>query len=301
MISIKARMIATMALTLSLVAMAFGQQAATPAPSARPEDRGEVATFAQQATTPAPQASPAVAPAASGPAFVEEKGFKTKIIEVKYRDPVSLYRVVNTLGSGFKGAAINPNPDFKTLTIRDFPENIAVIEEAIKRLDTPEAASPDIEFHVQVLIASNAAAASSEHPTELNDVIKQLQATLAYKNYSLMTSSILRAKEGRGVENSGVAESKLFNVESSHTNPIFYAYRLDPIGIDSSAGAAKVQTGNFAFNMRVPLNLNNSIQYENVGFRTPVSVREGEKVVVGTTTMGDKGLIVVLSARVIKP
>jgi hypothetical protein len=54
----------------------------------------------------------------------------------------------------------------------------------------------------------------------------------------------------------------------------------------------------------VPLNVGNGgggpqIQYQNVGFRTPVSVREGERVVVGTTTMGDKGLIVVLSARVL--
>ncbi|HKP86967.1 MAG TPA: hypothetical protein VJZ26_12770 [Blastocatellia bacterium] len=277
MFSIKTRMTAAIALALLLAPAGFGQERAAQTPQ------------------------PAVAPsAARSPEFVEEKGFKTKIIEVKYRDPDSLYRVVKTLGSGFKGAAISTDSNFKTMTVRDFPENIAVIEEAIKRLDAPEAPRPDIELHVHVLIASNAAGVTGDRPAELNDVIKQLQATLAYKNYSLMTSSILRAKEGRGVENSGVAESKLFNVESSPTNPTFYSYRLDPITIDSSPGTGKVQTGNFSFNMRVPLNLNTSIQYENVGFRTPVSVREGEKVVVGTTTMGDKGLIVVLSARIIR-
>jgi hypothetical protein len=272
----KTKMITTMAFTLLLVATSFGQQATTP--------------------------QPALAPSAKGPEYVEEKGFKTKIIEVKYRNPDVLYRVIRALGSGFKGATINSDGDFKTLTIRDFPENIAVMEEAIKRLDTPEPSRPNIEFHVHVLIASNGATGLAEHPAELNDVIKQLQSTLTYKNYNLMTSSVQRAREGRqGVENSGVAESKLFNVEAPQGQPIFYSYVIDPVTIESgAAGDNRVQIPRFSFNMRIPLNLGNSIQYENVGFKTPVSVREGEKVVVGTTTMGDKGLIVVLTARVIK-
>jgi hypothetical protein len=48
------------------------------------------------------------------------------------------------------------------------------------------------------------------------------------------------------------------------------------------------------------VNSGGEIQYEHIGFNTPVSVREGEKVVVGTTSMGDKGLIVVLSAKVLR-
>lgn len=286
----KTKFTATVSFMLLLVSAAFSQPAITP----------RAAEFSQQESARAPQATPTPPP--RGPDYVEEKGFKTKILEVKYRDPESLLRVIYHLGSGFKGAGINANTDFKTLTIRDFPENIAVMEEAVKRLDTPEAARPNIEFHVHVLIASNSSMASTERPAELNDVIKQLQGTLAYKNYALMTSSIQRAKEGRqGIESSGVAESKLFNVETPSGNPIFYSYSLDPVTIEvGTNGDARVQIPKFSFNMRIPLSLGNSVQYENVGFRTPVSVREGEKVVVGTTTMGDKGLIVVLSARVIK-
>lgn len=286
----KTKFTATIILALLLVPAAFGQQpATTPA-----------AAYSQQEPGRAPQPTPAAAP--RGPEYVEEKGFKTKIIEVKYRDANSLSRVIYHLGSGFRGALVNANSGFKTITVRDFPENIAVIEEAIKRLDTPEAARPDIELHIHVLIASNSPTVSNERPAELNDVIKQLQGALAYKNYALMTSSIQRAKEGgQGVESSGVAESKLFNVDTPQGNPIFYSYGLDPVTIEvGAAGDTRVQIPKFYFNMRIPLSLGNSVQYESVGFRTPVSVREGEKVVVGTTTMGDKGLIVVLSAKVIR-
>ena len=276
MSTINIRMVACVIFTLMLVTAALAQQ---------PE------------TTPTPPASE--------PQYVQEKGFKTKIIEVKYRDPRSLYSVISNLGSGVRGAVINPNSDFKTLTVRDFPENIAVIEEAVKRLDTPESVRPDIELHVHILIASNSPIASNEHPSELNDVIKQLQATLAYKNYSLMASVIQHAKEsGRISENSGVAEPKLFNVDIPPGNPIFYQYRLDSISVRADAGGqTQIVIPNFNFSMRIPLNVNDAehpkIQYQNVGFSTPVTVREGEKVVVGTTTMGDKGLIVVLSARVL--
>ena len=294
MFLVKSKMIAAIALTLALVSSAFGIQTTPPAPPrASTQDSSE-----QQTMTP----QPALAPAAKGAEFVEEKGFKTKIIEVKNRDPRSIYLAIRGLGSGFRGARIDADSNFNIVTIRDFPENIAVMEEAIKRLDTPQPSRPDVEIHVHVLIASNAATASSERPAELNDVIKQLQSTLAYKNYSLMTSAIQRTKEGRnGVNNKGVAESKLFNVEANQGNPIFYEYNLDPVTIETGApGETKVQIGSFSFSMRIPINLGSSIQYENVGFRTPVSVREGEKVVVGTTTMGDKGLIVVLTAKVIK-
>lgn len=280
MFSIRTKLAATIALTLSLATVAFGQQ--SPAQSS-------------QSSTAAPAAAKSVE-------YVEEKGFKTKIIEVKYRDPDALYRVVRTLGSGVKGAVITTDSNFKTMTIRDYPENIGVIEEAVKRLDTPEAARPDIVFHVHVLIASNAAGQAADRPAELSDVVKQLQGTLTYKNYSMMTSSMHRTKEGvAGVNNSGVAEGNQFNVESSPERPILYSYEMNSVSIDSTPGApSKVQIGNFIFNMRFPLNLGNSIQYQNIGFRTPVSVREGEKVVVGTTTMGDKGLIIVLLAKIIK-
>jgi hypothetical protein len=57
---------------------------------------------------------------------------------------------------------------------------------------------------------------------------------------------------------------------------------------------------NFDFSMRIPVNVGGDkpVQYQNVGFDRPVSVRQNEKVVIGTTTMGDKALIVVVTATV---
>ena len=136
---------------------------------------------------------------------------KSKLLEVKHRDPRSLLDVLKLLGS--PAGSISANSDFHTITVRDLPENIALIEDAIRRLDTPEPARPDMEFRIHVLIASSAPSGQEELPADLRDVVKQLQETLRYKSYAVMASAIHRTKEGgQGVYNKGVAESKLFSI-----------------------------------------------------------------------------------------
>jgi type II secretory pathway component GspD/PulD (secretin) len=142
------------------------------------------ASFAQQAASGAAQKP--------DDDFVTEKGFKSKVFEVKHRNVDSLAKVLQQLGTGFKGASISANSEFKTITVRDFPENLVTIEEAIKRLDTPAAPRPTIELHMHVLVASNASrnagGTTAQVPAELRDVLTQLRETLSYRNYELATS-----------------------------------------------------------------------------------------------------------------
>ena len=42
--------------------------------------------------------------------YVTEKNFKSKVFEIKSRDPNSLASVIKQLGSGFKGASIFTRP-----------------------------------------------------------------------------------------------------------------------------------------------------------------------------------------------
>src|SRR5919108_5371313 len=72
---------------------------------------------------------------AKSPDYVDFSGFKGKIFEIKHGDPRRIASIITPLGSGFKGATIQASRDPNFITVRDFPENIAVIEEAIKRLD----------------------------------------------------------------------------------------------------------------------------------------------------------------------
>src|SRR5437763_7220087 len=226
--------------------------------------------------------------------YVTSKMLQNRVFEIKNLDPVNLARVLSPLTSGFRGAVVSPNQEFHTITVRDFPENITAIEEAIRRFDTPEVSRPGIEFRVHMLVASNDESAANRYPAELSEVVKQLQSTLGYKNFTLMGSQIVRSREGRGDNyNKGVADLRMANDTAASKNPIFYSYDFNTISLDQSGGQTRVPVGDFNMDMKVPLTLgDNKIIYEQVGFRNPVLLREGEQVVVGTTSIADKSVVV---------
>lgn len=253
------------------------------------------ASFAQQATTPAPAAQK------SEPDFVSEKGFKSRIFEVKYRDPGSLATVLRQLGSGFKGASISANTEFKTLTVRDFPENLATMEEALTRLDTPASPRPNIELHMHVLIATNSSAyvpgPASQVPAELKDVMTQLRGTFNYGNYELATSVIQRLTETpRGLRGKGTAEISRSPAPAGGVI-LPYEYMINQVTLAStSTGAPIIQIGEFAFTT----GLTSTTMDNRTQVQTALNLRDGEKVVVGTATLGDRALIIVLTAKLVK-
>jgi len=247
-----------------------------------------VLTFALAPPAPAQQSSQARVEE-----FVTLSGFKGKVFEVKNREGRALVRALSPLGSGFKGATITYSDEFRTLTVRDFPENIAAIEEALKRLDTPQAPRSDMDLRMYILIASNIEGAKNPYPTELNDVVKQLQTTLAYKNYYLLTSSVQRVKEGAfQVQGEGIAEfTSPLVAEPTRGN---YAFSGNSISLSLSPdGQSIFQINDFTFSLTQGAT-------ERAHIRTGLTLRDGEKVVVGTSTLRDKGVIVVLIAKMIK-
>ena len=244
------------------------------------------ASFAQT-TTPSP--------AKSEPDFVTEKGFKSRVFEVKYRDAYSLSTVLKQLGSGFKGASISANSEFKTITVRDFPENLATMEEALKRLDTLAAPRPNIELHMYALIASdtsNPGRTTLQVPAELKDVLTQLRETLSYRNYELAVTVVQRLTEtSRGLQGAGTAEVSSVNAPSpSMLMP--YEYFINSVSLTQNAtGTPTVQISEFSF---VALT-----EKDRARVQTALNLRDGEKVVVGTATIRNRALIVVLTAKLV--
>ena len=231
------------------------------------------------------------APAAKERDYVSEKGFKGKVFEIKNREPFSLYQAIYTLGSGFKGATMSYSNQDKLIVVRDFPENIAAIEEAIKRLDVPQAKHPDIEIHIHFLLASNVEGGSNQLPVEIDDAVKQLRTTLTYKNYYLASSIVQRTQAaGRGIGGSGNVEigSPLFQ----NPTDIVYSVRADGIAINGSANAATIELKNFQFE------INSASGRPQI--RSDLTLREGEKVVVGTASLKDKALVLVVTAKILK-
>jgi len=247
-----------------------------------------VLAFASAATAQQPEPSPAQNQADSTP----QRVLKSRIFEVKYRDPNSLVNAMYQLGSGFKGSAMSANAEFKTITVRDFPENIANVEEALKRLDVPGAPRPNIELHMHVLVASNGGSTATEVPADLKDVLTQLRGTLNYRNYELAASIVQRLTETpRGLQGSGIAELPSTN-PGTPASSMPYEYFINNVSLlPNATGAASVQIAEFTFVTQ---------ERERARVQTALNLRDGEKVVVGTATLRNRALVIVLTAKLIK-
>lgn len=268
MFSYKLRIIAVLALALSLNSLAAAQENAAPQPSA-PQDSS-----------------------------INHTSFKNRVFEVKHRDPDALLPVLRLLTSGHKGAGVSANRAFKTITVRDFPENITSVEEALKRLDTPEASRPEIEFRMHVLIASNLAGGANQYPADLRDAIGQLQTTLNFKSYYLLTSIIQRAKDRADFAPNiinGEGDAQLSLPGENAPREYSYKYQANSLTLNtSSTGMTTVQLGSFRFR------LDGGDAGGRAVISSDVGVRDGEKVIVGTAGLKDKALILVMTARLIK-
>jgi len=230
--------------------------------------------------------------------YVTEKGFKSKVFTITNRDVNQLAAVLRPLLSGFKGATISANNEFKTITVRDFPENIATIEEAIKRLDMPTASRPNIELHMHVLVGFTSASyvvnPVAQIPAELKDVLAQLRGTLNYQNYELAASVVQRLTETpRGLRSTGTAQISNLQQPGAPSTALPYEYHINQLSlVQNAAGAPTIQIAEFSFTTMS--------ERERAQIQTALNLRDGEKVVVGTATIKDRALIVVLTAKVLK-
>jgi hypothetical protein len=232
------------------------------------------------------------------------KPLSVKLFEIRYRSPNSLRESVQALGSGYGNATIYANDNLKTLTVRDFPENIAAIEEALKRLDVPNQSPVSLEFQLHLIAASMGQPGKASLPKILEPVIEQLKSTLKFTSYSYVSSALNRVSDRGNVESSGVTGSLFpapFGLPNSADNPSFYQYKLSKVSLTQDAASKEsIQIEQFRFGVSVPVKIGlNQTQYRDIGINTPLSLREGEVAVVGTANIGgsDEAIIVVISVK----
>ncbi|HJV49089.1 MAG TPA: hypothetical protein VJ505_14815 [Holophagaceae bacterium] len=252
-------------------------------------------------TAPTPQATQ---PKEPDPDPSMLKTMKSKVFEVKHRSPLWLSNSVRALQSGVRGTFLNwtDNDGLKLISVRDFPENLAAIEEAVKRLDVPSAIQKamDVDLTLQVLVASKHPVPEGGLPEELQPIIKSLKGALAYRGYTLAASFVQRwdLSSGRMAQGKGQVEGSTLGLGAvQNPSRLLLEWEASPSpNLDQRmSGMPPLQISKFQF---VAIEEQSAGPSHNLAkIETSVNLKEGEKVVVGTTVVKDRGLIVVLSAR----
>lgn len=181
---------------------------------------------------------------------------------------------------------------------------------ATKQAETKEDET-NLETQLYLIVGTNQDVAESKLPASLDPIVRQMRATLPFKNYRLAATLINRVKNEARVELNWIGGPLTQPAgATSVVTPSFSYFKLRQIRlVRNSEGQPMVQLQGFNFGTRIPIQINSAIaasgavaptfNYETTGLSTDISMREAEPVIVGTLNVGPSGdaIILVVSAK----
>lgn len=217
------------------------------------------------------------------------QNYQRRIFQVKYADVRSLRHVLDIFGYG-----IQADPDLHVLAVSAPPDVITAIEDAIKRLDVPSAAAKDVDITVYLVLASQQAGAGDELPDGLPAVASQLKGIFAFKSFRMLDTVVLRTQPGNKAGASGI----LGAADAPKTR---YHLNVRPSAVTDDPNGRLIRLNDLSLALNVPVNSGSGqLTYMDAGINTEITVREGQKVVVGKSNLGtpDQALVLVVTAKV---
>jgi hypothetical protein len=177
-----------------------------------------------------------------------------------------------------------------------------------------QSSDPDdanLETQLYLIVGTNQDVDEPRLPALLDPVIKQLRASLPFKNYRLAATLINRVKNEGRLELSFIGGPLASQaVAASPTTPSFSQFKVRQVKLlRNSENQPVVQMLGFSFGARIPIQSPGGIaasgavtpvlNYENTGIATDISMRESEPVIVGTLNVGpsNDAIILVVSAK----
>ncbi len=248
-----------------------------------PPPKEAVAHEAQVATKPK-QPAPTPHPPAE---------MRTEIIKFNYLDAVTVHSLISNFRN--PGSRISNVMDrtAKSIVVTETPEIIEKMISIVKEFDVKPV---EIQFTVQ-LIQGMEAEGPGDESLKNDPVIRELRSILKYKSFSLLDGTIMRVIDGNE------ADTK-FGPKGE------YAIRLEPKYIKDGATEtiqAKIQLrkpewiSQRTTKQETKEETQSMQMYYNELIGTTLQLKVGEKTVVGVSKSdADKGLILILSAKVIK-
>jgi hypothetical protein len=222
----------------------------------------------------------------------------TKLVALQNVDPQAILGMVRMFG-----VESTANSQMKSMVISGSTEKVAAAEAAIKQLDV---APKNIDLTVYFVVGGDQAnLEGGAVPQDLRDVITQLKGTFTFKEYKMLDVLTLRTRAGASAETSGILNAftppkmSRFSLRNTTVSEDGATIRIDrmraglKIPVTRRDGGVDAKTG---------AKTQSSYEYIDSGIEQDVDVKEGQKVVVGRSSLQgpQQALFLILTAHVIQ-
>jgi hypothetical protein len=240
--------------------------------------------------------------AVAGPVFAEDpaaspaqeqrdgaKSLRQEIVKLRYVRAEDIRPLIQPyLGNGGYIQIANNMPT--VLSISALPENVEKVLTVIRELDIKPA---DVLFTVQLVLGSEADAATDAE-LQNDPIIKELRKLLRYKGYTVLDATLVRVINR---ENASVVLGPKAEFE--------FALRPDVAG-DPKAPMIKTEVRLRQIERHGWTKDKDGKDQPVINVTTPIestlNIKSGERTVVGVSKLdgGDKGLILIISAKIVE-
>ena len=190
---------------------------------------------------------------------------------------------------------------------------VCALSLSVQAQTTPDPADDaNLDTQLFLIVGTNQDVDDAKLPATLDTVVKQLRATMPFKNYRLAATLVNRVKNQGRLSLSWIG-GPLASPSGAATNvtPSFSQFNVREVKLIRNAeNQPVVQMLGFNFGARIPIQTATGavaangavapvVAYENTGVSTDISMRESEPVIVGTLNIGPSGdaIILVVSAK----
>jgi hypothetical protein len=232
----------------------------------------------------------------------------TKMVRVRGNAP----RLADLAKAG-RQVAVEGDSRLHAVIIHATPAEVAEIEKTIHELDTiddPNSGRKNVELIAYLIGGSmDAAGSNPDSGAELlAPVYKQLHAIFPYRSYQLVNTMLLRSGQEFPASTSGMLKS--FQNNPDFLQPGNYRLQYDSASTNED-GSGLIHLAKFRFDAKIPGltgvkskdggYMNTQYSMVEIGIETNVDLREGQKVVIGTSNVEPAGttLFLVVTARLL--
>jgi len=171
----------------------------------------------------------------------------------------------------------------------------------------------NLDTQLYLILATNRDVEDGRMPSTLEPVMKRLHDSLPFKHYTMAGTFLNRVRNTGRLDVSWVGGPFLVPASATTNNPSFSQFTAGVKLSTDESGREVVRMNDFRFGARVPIVTSRAavsnvstgeallpvINYEPIGLRTDISMREDLPVIAGTLNIGASGdaIVVVIAVK----